>query len=145
MQTFVNGKPIPFAQLDLSQYAAIVFRHPMPALYDLPDRQAIQRYINAGGGRAVHHRCEFRIQLAHDAADSDQLFPRSLRRHRQSGQRRRRRDAQSGGDFVDPAHPLLNGVNSFTAEGVSSFTVPVTPPARVAVERVVAHFGPGAE
>src|SRR6185437_4021590 len=139
-QTFVNGKPVPFAQLDLSQYAAIVFGS-NNARYDVPDRKAVQQYINAGGGALFITDANFGSNWR-DADDSDQMFLASYGVIvNQDNAAAVATQTRSSGAFVDPTHPLLNGVNSFTAEGVSSFTIPDAPPAGVTVERVVAASG----
>jgi hypothetical protein len=136
---FYQGKPIRFDTLDLTQYAAIVFAS-NNAHYPRFVVDAVERYVRNGGGAMFIADGNFGSDWA-DAPNSDQSFldrfgvtvnqdnavVTTLRR--------------GGGDFVAPNHPVLNGVDAFQGEGVSTFVVPVTPPPETTITRLVAARG----
>jgi hypothetical protein len=136
---FYQGKPIRFDTLDLTQYAAIVFGS-NNAKYPRFVVDAVESYVRNGGGAMFIADGNFGSDWA-DAPNSDQSF---LDRFGLTVNQDNavvttlRRDA---GDFVVPNHPVLNGVDAFQGEGVSTFIVPTTPPPETTITRLVAARG----
>jgi hypothetical protein len=137
---FIQGRAIRLENLDLSQFSAIVFGS-NNARYTAASVRALQNYVNAGGAALFISDANFGANWR-DAADSDQqlLAPYGLIVNQDNASAAKSL-TRAGGDFADPAHPLVNGIDSFNAEGISSFTVPAAPPAGVTVDRVVAASG----
>ncbi len=137
---FTAGRPIRFENLDLSKYAAIVFGS-NNARYSKSSIDAIDDYVHNGGGAIFISDGNFGSNWR-DAADSDQQF---LARWglivNQDAAAGTTTLSRSAGNFVMSAHPVLDGVDSITGEGVSPLLVPDVPPAGVTLRRVIAATG----
>ena len=137
---FVMGRPIRFESMDLSRYAAIVFGS-NNARYPKESIDALTNYIHNGGGALFISDANFGSNWR-DAADSDQQF---LARFglivNQDAASGTTTLSRGGGHFVVASHPVLNGVDSITGEGVSPVVVPGVPPAGVTITRVLAATG----
>jgi hypothetical protein len=137
---FTMGRPIHFENLELSKYAAIVFGS-NNARYPRASIDAIDSYIHNGGGAIFISDANFGSNWR-DAPDSDQQF---LARWglivNQDAAAGTTTLSRAGGNFVMSDHPVLDGVDSMTGEGVSPLVVPDVPPPGVIIRRVVAATG----
>ena len=122
----INGEPspVPLDQMDLSQYAVIVFGS-NNATYTAAQINAFVAYIEAGGGALCISDANFGQNFG-DAPSSDDHFlnPFVLVMNQDTGTYIVRR---SENRFVVPLHPILIGVDEFDGEGVSAITVNAPP------------------
>lgn len=136
----VDGRPIRFEELDLSKYAAIVFGS-NNARYPKASVDAIENYVRGGGGALFISDANFGSSWA-DAPTSDQQFlDRFGLTMNQDAAGGVTTLSRGGGHFAAPDHPVLEGVDSFSGEGVSPVVVPITPPAGVSITRVAGTTG----
>ncbi|GEM_PF-844479 len=116
--------PVPLDTMDLSQYSIIVFGS-NNASYTTDQVDALFDYISDGGGALFISDANFGQNWG-DAPSSDQHFLDrfGLVMTQDSGGTYgvRRSD-----EFVVPAHPILNGIDLFDGEGVSTITVGTAP------------------
>ena len=115
-----NGVAVPFETLDLSAYDAIVFGS-NNAQYNSAQVSAVDTYIRNGGGALFISDANFGSGWS-DAANSDQAFVGqyglNVRQDRGTYALTR-----ADGEFLDPDHPLFEGVEAFDGEGVSPIEV----------------------
>lgn len=113
--------PLDLTQIDLKQYAVIVFGSNNQRYTDA-SRQALWTYIRQGGSALFISDSNFGPTPA-AAATSDQslLEGTGVLMNQDHGTYALKRDA---GDFLQPDHPILNGVNAMDGEGVSPAQVP---------------------
>ncbi|MFI4896335.1 MAG: GC-type dockerin domain-anchored protein [Phycisphaerales bacterium JB059] len=111
-----RGDHIDFEAMDLSHYDVIVMGS-NNAVYDTEAIDAFEAYIRAGGAALFISDAGFGSNWA-DASDSDQQF---LDRFGWTIQQDLGVYAVSRdeGDFLEPGHPVLRGVDVFEGEGVS--------------------------
>lgn len=142
-----GGAPLPLAELPLDRYRVVVLAS-NNAGYDGAAAARLERYVREGGGALFLSDANWGLRFDH-APSSDQPFlDRFGLVMNQDG----------GGfveltaaDFVEPAHPILEGVASITGEGVSPCTVPEGSAARrlvaarAVVRRNTAPTGPVTE
>jgi hypothetical protein len=120
----IDGRAVRLENLDLSNYAAIVFgsNNARSARVTI---DAVENYVRNGGGGALFISDANFGSNWRDAADSDQQFLARfgliVNQDSASGTAALMR---SGGDFAVPDHPVLNGVDAFDGEGVSPIIVP---------------------
>lgn len=135
-----DGQPIDFANMDLSQYDAIVFGS-NNAGYSEEQVDAIEQYLREGGGAIFISDTNFGSDWA-DAPDSDQCFLSrfGLTVNQDHGTYTLDRD---NGDFRLPDHPIFRGVDRFDGEGVTPITVsaPEDLPEGVAIQILVTAEG----
>lgn len=136
-----QGEPIDFAAMDLSQYDAIVFGS-NNARYSEEQADAIEQYLRDGGGAIFISDTNFGSDWA-DAPDSDQCFLSrfGLTVNQDHGTYTRTR---ADGEFAQPDHPVLAGVDRFDGEGVTPITVSPDPdeiPEGVTVDILVTAEG----
>ena len=114
------GQPVPFDELDLRRYDAIVFGS-NNARYNQAQVDAVEAYIRGGGGAVFISDTNFGSDAA-DASDSDQPFLSrfGLRANQDRGTYAITRDI---GEFLVPDHPIFAGVDAFDGEGVTPITV----------------------
>ena len=124
----VAGVPtaIPIDAMDLYQYAIIVFGS-NNAKYTVAQVDAFMHYIELGGSALFVSDANFGQNWG-DAPSSDQYFLGrfGLTMNQGGGTY----GVRSASEFVNPGHPILNGVNEFDGAGVSPITLG-TPPAGV--------------
>nr|MDA3872518.1 hypothetical protein [Kiritimatiellia bacterium] len=115
--------PVPLDQMDLSQYAVIVFGS-NNASYTSAQVAAFVTYIESGGGALCISDANFGQNFG-DAPSSDDHFlnPFGLVMNQDTGTYIVRRSDH----YAVPAHPILIGVDEFDGEGVSAITVNATP------------------
>ena len=123
-----TGAPIPFETMDLDRYDVLVFGS-NNAAYGAAQVDAIERYIRGGGGAIFISDANFGSDWA-DASDSDQAFLDrfGLVAHQDQGLYSITRD-----EFVQPDHPIFEGVDRFDGEGVTPIELGASFPAGVAV------------
>ena len=116
-----QGVAIDFANMDLSQYDAIVFGS-NNARYTEEQVDAIEQYLREGGGALFISDTNFGADWA-DAPDSDQPFLGrfGLAVNQDHGTYTLDR---ADGEFALPDHPILQGVDTFDGEGVTPISVP---------------------
>ncbi|WOO40584.1 discoidin domain-containing protein [Rubellicoccus peritrichatus] len=114
--------PVALDAIDLSQYAVIVFGS-NNAEYTTAQVNAFMTYIQNGGAGLFISDANFG-QFWGDAPSSDQLFLSrfGLTMNQDQGTY----DIRRTDEFLVPAHPILNGVNSFDGEGVSPISITST-------------------
>lgn len=115
--------PVPLDEMDLSQYAVIVFGS-NNASYTGSQVAAFVTYIENGGGALCVSDANFGQNFG-DAPSSDDHFlnPFGLVMNQDTGTYIVRRTDH----YAVPAHPILNGVDEFDGEGVSAITVNAPP------------------
>lgn len=115
--------PVPLDQMDLSQYAVIVFGS-NNASYTNDQVAAFVSYIENGGGALCISDANFGQNFG-DAPSSDDHFlnPFGLVMNQDTGTYIVRRTDH----YAAPAHPILIGVDEFDGEGVSAITVNAPP------------------
>lgn len=142
-----GGTPLALAESTLARYRVIVLAS-NNARYDAAAAERLERFVRDGGGALFLSDANWGLRFDH-APSSDQVFlDRFGLVMNQDG----------GGfveltaaDFVEPEHPILAGVRSFTGEGVSPCTVPDGSAAqrlvaaRAVVRRNTAPTGPVTE
>ena len=135
-----DGAPLDFASMDLSAFDVIVLGS-NNAAYPAEQIDAIEGYIRAGGGVLFISDANFGSNWA-DAPTSDQAF---LDRFGWTMQQDRGTYVlrASDGDFLEPMHPILIGVNAFDGEGVSPIVVPETDTAPGVSSTIIARAKPG--
>ncbi|MFK7884115.1 MAG: DUF4350 domain-containing protein [Phycisphaerales bacterium] len=118
-----DGAPFPFQSTDLTKYRVIVMGS-NNAVYDAVQIDAIDSFVQAGGGVLFISDANFGSDWP-DAPNSDQQFLDRFgwTMQQDQGTNVLRRDA---GDFVDPANPVLVGVDAFDGEGVSPIVAPIS-------------------
>ncbi len=133
-----HGRPIDFADMDLSRYDAIVFAS-NNARYSDAQADAIEQYLRDGGGAVFISDTNFGSDWA-DAPESDRPFLErfGLTVNQDHGTYTLDRDR---GDYLLPDHPLLAGVDRFDGEGVTPITVQDEQPEGVRVDILVAAKG----
>ena len=111
-----RGRHIDLELFDLSAYDVIVMGS-NNAVYDQAAIDAFEAYIHAGGAALFISDAGFGSNWF-DASDSDQQF---LDRFGWTIQQDidTQTLSRASGDFLLPAHPVLDGVSSFEGEGVS--------------------------
>lgn len=116
--------PVPLDQMDLSQYAVIVFGS-NNATYTGAQVAAFVTYIENGGAALCISDANFGQNFG-DAPSSDDHFlnPFGLVMNQDTGTYTVRR----ANHYAVPAHPILIGVDEFDGEGVSAITVNAPPP-----------------
>jgi hypothetical protein len=111
-----NNTPVNLSALDLSRYSLIVFGS-NNAAYSTASLDAVESFVRAGGGALFMSDANFGSNYG-DAPSSDQQFL-----DRFGLIMNQDKDVytvtRAGGDFLQPNHPLLVGVNSFDGEGIS--------------------------
>lgn len=115
-----QGIAVPFDQMNLDTYDVIVFGS-NNAVYSAAEIDAVENWIRAGGGALFISDANFGSDWA-DASNSDQQFLErfGLVMNQDHGTYALRRNA---GDFVQPDHPILVGVDEFDGEGVTPIAV----------------------
>lgn len=114
--------PVQVDTMDLSRYAVIVFGS-NNAEYTTAQVDALVAYVSAGGAALFVSDANFGQNWG-DAPSSDQHF---LDRFGLTmNQDRGTYTIDRAEEFVVPAHPIFNGVNTFDGEGVSPITVSAT-------------------
>jgi hypothetical protein len=133
-----TGAPLLLGNLNLAQYDAVVFAS-NNAVYSQTSIDAFETYIRNGGGAVFISDGNFGSDWR-DAPNSDTQFLErfGLSVNQDNGTYSLRRDQ---GDFVEPNHPLLIGIDEFDGEGVSPIVVPTTAPAGVTIRRIVGARG----
>lgn len=136
---YPNSTPIDLAGMDLSQYAAIIFGS-NNADYTPNGSQshvnALKAYINNGGGALFVSDANFaRTWGGAATSDQDLLNPFGLVMNQ---------DrlgvitvSRSAGLFNNGTHPILSGINTIAAEGVSFLTKPVKQIAEVTTQILI--------
>jgi len=125
-----EGRPVPFDTMELDRYRVIVFGS-NNARYTPAQVDAVDAYVRGGGGAIFISDANFGSDWA-DASDSDQPFLDrfGLTVNQDRGTYSLTRD---DGEFRDPDHPILAGVDRFDGEGVTPITVNENLPAGVDV------------
>ncbi len=115
---FLTPTPVPLDMLNLSDYQVIVFGS-NNATYTAAQINAFKTYIMNGGAALFVSDANFG-QNWKNAADGDQQFLTlfGLTMNQDSGVYAVNRATE----FIVPAHPIFNGVNSFSGEGISPIT-----------------------
>lgn len=141
-----NNTPVNLAGMDLSQYRAIVFGS-NNAAYSAAHVDALEDFVRQTGGGALFISDANFGRDWRDAADSDQAFLTrfGLVMNQDNGVYAIDRSA---GDFVQPNHPIFEGVNSFDGEGVSPIVISgAAPPGvtrtRLAVAKAITRNNDG--
>lgn len=137
----------PLAELPLASYRVVVMAS-NNARYEAAAAAQLARYVRDGGGALFISDANWGLSFDH-APSSDQLFLDhfGLIMNQDGGGFVELTSA----DFVEPAHPILEGVASITGEGVSPCSVPEGSPAqrliaaRAPVRRNTAPTGPVTE
>lgn len=125
-----EGRPLPFEDMDLSQYDVIVFGS-NNARYGEPAVDAVEAYLRSGGAALFISDTNFGSDAA-DASDSDQPFldRLGLTMNQDQGTYLLKRE---DGEFLAPDHPILEDIDTFDGEGVTPITVRDELPEGVAV------------
>lgn len=118
-----TGAPIPFETLDLDSYEGIVLGS-NNAVYGAAQIDAIEDYVRSGGGVLFISDANFGSDWA-DAPNSDQQFLDRFGWIMQQDQGTYALN-RADGDYLEPTHPILVGVDSFDGEGVSPIVVPTS-------------------
>ena len=115
-----DGIAVAFDETDLDGYDVIVFGS-NNAVYATAQIDAVDNWVRTGGGALFISDANFGSDWA-DAPNSDQQFLDrfGLVMNQDNGTYSLRRSA---GDFVQPDHPILAGVDQFDGEGVSPIVV----------------------
>jgi len=135
-----TGAPLGFASMDLEQFDAIVLGS-NNASYPPEQADAIEVYVRSGGGVLFISDANFGSDW-NDAPDSDQYFLDRFGWVMQQDQGTyilRRSD----GDFLQPSHPILEGVDAFDGEGVSPVVIPETDSVPGVTSTIVVRAKPG--
>ena len=117
---FRTPTPVPLEAMDLSVYDVIVFGS-NNAEYVGAQVDALLSYVNDGGAALFISDANFG-QFWGDAPSSDQAFLERIGWEMNQDQGTYAL-SRSGGDFLVPNHPILDGVASFDGEGVSPITL----------------------
>jgi len=127
-----EGGPLNFTNpagpnyVDLGAYDAVVFGS-NNATYDASAADAVEAYVRGGGGVVFISDANFGDDWR-DASDSDQPF---ASRFGLTMNQDRGRYAINANEYLNPDHPILDGVQAFDGEGVTPITVDTTLPAGV--------------
>lgn len=119
--------PVPFAAMDLSQYAAIVLGSNNVASYPTADIDAIETYVRGGGSLMFISDANFGPNSTAAMISDQQFMDRfglTMNRDRGTYTLSRATDYSPAG----MTHPILAGVDDFDGEGVSPITVQSTLP-----------------
>jgi hypothetical protein len=133
-----EGAPLPLDSMNLSQYDTIVFGS-NNAPYGNAAADAVESYLRNGGGAIFISDANFGDNWR-DASDSDQPFidRLGLTANQDNGTYT---VSRSNGEFLQPNHPILEGIDEFDGEGVTPVTVNDALPAGVSVEILAQHEG----
>jgi hypothetical protein len=131
-----QGAALNLAQLNLSQYDAVVFGS-NNAIYDATAADVLEAYVRGGGGVLFISDANFGSDWR-DASRSDQPFLSrfGLTVHQDNATYVLER---SRGEFVAPNHPVLRGINSFDGEGVTPFQIGNAPSGVVLTRLAIAE------
>lgn len=113
-----GSSPVNLAAVDLTEFSVIVFGS-NNASYGAAHVNAVEDYIRNGGAALFISDANWGLNWG-DAPDSDQPF---LDRFGWVMNQDRGQYTLSRGQFTAPAHPVLEGVDSFEGEGVSPITI----------------------
>jgi hypothetical protein len=113
----------------------VVFFASNNATYSAEDAERLRRFVRGGGGALFASDANWGLYWD-KAPSSDQTFLTQfgLIINQDGGGL----TVLSGADFVEPAHPILNGVTAFDGEGVSPCTLTHDPTALGKATRLVA-------
>jgi hypothetical protein len=126
--------PVDLAAARLGDYAVVVFGS-NNAVYGDADAALVTAYIRDGGGALFASDGNWG-SFWDKAPNSDQPFltPFGLVMNQDGGGR----TSLAGADFIEPAHPILAGVDAYEGEGVSPCTLSHDAAALVEPRRLVA-------